>query len=82
MDSQGSDMFASVYRFLLTISSRCRSKNLKTISVSFFQIQRRSDRGGHSGSVGPRSGADYKPNTDRYSGELVRGRRQRWVSPE
>ena len=68
--------------FLLTISSGCRGKNLKTISVSFLQMQRRSDWGGRSGRVGSRSGADYEPSIDRYSGELVRGRRQRWVSPE
>ena len=66
----------------LVFSSGCRGKNLKTISVSFLQMQRRSDWGGRSGRVGSRSGADYEPSVDRYSGELVRGRRQRWVSPE
>ena len=45
-------------------------------------MQRRSDWGGRSGREGSRTGADYEPSIDRYSGELVRGRRQRWVSPE
>ena len=45
-------------------------------------MQRRSDWGRRSGREGSRSGADYEPSIDRYSGELVRGRRQRWVSPE
>ena len=49
-------MFVGAYCFLLTISSVCKCKNLKRISVSFLQMQRRSDwEGNGGGSVGSRS---------------------------
>ena len=82
MDSQGLDMFVGVLfstNYLFRVQGQ---KRLENYSVSLLQMQRRPDWGGRSGREGCRSGADYEPSIDRCSGELVRGRRQRWVSPE
>ena len=52
-------MFVGTYCFLLTNSSVCKCKNLKTISVTFLQMQGRLDWELHrGGNVGSRSGAD------------------------